>query len=98
MAQRQNRSICPWRRSARPRILIVDGEEPMSTLDAAVLDCVEICTDYRWLPSSDQTLRLIRLRDEVRSGARGEYVLTDQEQRRLRWLRWLVQRRLVRED
>ncbi len=63
----------------------------MSTLDAAVLDCVEICADYRWMPAPEQTLRLIRLRSDVRAGKRSEFVLSGDERQRLRWTRWMVQ-------
>jgi hypothetical protein len=69
----------------------------MSALDAAVLECVEICVEYQWLPASDQTLRLIRLRQEVRAGRRSEYVVSDHEQQRLRWARWLVRHGLLNE-
>ena len=69
----------------------------MSTLDAAVLDCVEVCAEYRWMPAPEQTLRLIRLRAEVRAGTRTEYPLSEPERRRLRWARWLVEHRLVGE-
>jgi hypothetical protein len=70
----------------------------MSTLDAAVLDCVEICADYRWLPDPEQTLRLIRVREDVRAGRRSEFLVSRDEQQRLRWTRWMVQRGLLGEQ
>lgn len=69
----------------------------MSTLDAAVLDCVEICAEYHWLPASAQTLRLIRLRADVRAGRRSEFLVSEHEQQRLRWARWLVRRGVLNE-
>lgn len=75
----------------------------MTTMDVAVLRCMEICADEGWLPNAEQTLKLIRLRDEYRAGRRSEDDGSgdaDEARRRLHrleWVRWMTQRGLVGE-
>ena len=70
---------------------------PMTSMDVAVLRCMEICAEEGWLPSPEQTLALIRLRDEYRAGQRSEHAPTPdsdearRDLRRLEWIRWLAQ-------
>ena len=75
----------------------------MTKMDVAVLRCMEICAEEGWLPGVEQTLALIRLRDEHRAGKRSEHVIpprTDEERRerrRLEWVRWLAQHGVLNE-
>jgi hypothetical protein len=75
----------------------------ISTMDLAVLRCMEICAEEGWLPSAEQTIKLIRLRDEHRAGRRSEDDDTaDSEEarrrlHRLEWVRWMTQRGVLNE-
>ena len=83
------------------RVALSTGQ--LSGMDVAVLRCIEICAEEGWLPNPEQTLKLIRLRDEYRAGRRSEDDDTaDGEEarrrlHRLEWVRWMTRRGVLNE-
>jgi hypothetical protein len=79
-----------------PRTVVVMA---MTQTDVAVLRCMEICAEAGWLPSADETLRLIHLREEYRAGRRGDTPIAERDPEeqhrrfhRLEWVRWMTER------
>jgi hypothetical protein len=73
-------------------------EPPITQLspgDRAILECLETCTAFGWMPSRDHVFRMIALRDEVRRGVRHE---DGENAARMRYVKWLVEQGLISES
>jgi hypothetical protein len=90
----QTGSQCSLEQQEMDRATVVPTGQ-LSADDQAILECLEICTAFGWMPSRDHLFRMISLRDDVRNGVRHE---DGENVARLRYVRWLVDQGLISES